>query len=221
MALTAFDQRALEISRSGAQRGRDSQSRRDQYRHGEREEEHRQIDRDILKAWQVRRRQGHQRVHTPEGRNDAEPSPCDGKQKRFGKELTHQPPSPRPQRRANAQFFLAGGGLRQEQVGHVGASDQQQKPYRSEQGQQRGTHLCGQRVSKRRDGYVRHHGVLAVLLLELSGDARKLGARLGRRDAAAQPPHHAPIVGTAAGQTFGELARHPNVTVERELEARW
>ena len=59
----------------------------------------------------------------------------------FGQRLPYQRPTAAAHRGAHGEFALAQGGADQQEVGDVGAGDQQQEDDGAHQGQQRGAHF--------------------------------------------------------------------------------
>ena len=101
----------------------------------EREEEHRQVERDLRFVRDRVRR--HERRESPAGRRRRAAVPSDAGGERedqaLGQQLPHQPPAARAERRADGHLALARRRPRQQQVRDVRARDQQQQPDRAEQ----------------------------------------------------------------------------------------
>src|SRR5260370_174213 len=88
--------------------------------------QHAGIERKIDRAIQKKRwPEGPQHIASPIRYQQTGQTAHQRKQGAFRQKLTHQPQPPSAHRRANAQLFLAFGGLREEQIGQVDARDQQ------------------------------------------------------------------------------------------------
>jgi len=82
------------------------------------------------------RQQGQQHSHAPIGECQTRQSADDGEDDGFGDQLRDQAPASGANRHPYRNFLSSRGGARQQQVGHVGAGDQQnQTNYRAQHGQ--------------------------------------------------------------------------------------
>ncbi len=138
----------------------------------------------------VFRRQTANAHHRGHGHQDSESATQRAQQHALRKRLLHQPPRGRPQRRADRHFPPAPGGTRQQQVGHVGAGDQQQKSHGHLQGHHSAPHR-GPHILHRYRKYARAESfVELVLRLQPLGDHRHFGTRLLHRHAVGQSREH-------------------------------
>ena len=110
------------------------------------------------------------------------------KHEALGRQLTHETPSPRAERRAKRHLVLPRRRAREQQVRHVGAGDEQDEPDGAEERHERRLRVLDDIVLERHDPDA-HVGRLVhgVLLPELPGDAVHLGLRLLERHARLQP----------------------------------
>ncbi|MDQ3137822.1 MAG: hypothetical protein M3Q93_09600 [Gemmatimonadota bacterium] len=157
-------------------------------RHREREEHHGRIDADLIHARQIRRIDRDQRPHSPEREEQAQASAGQRQQHALGQELTHEPLPAGAKRGPDGDLLRAGRGARQQQIGDVGACDQEHEPDGAQQHQQRGAHIpggprgerCGDQAPVGRIG-------VRVLTLELFGEGTDLGGCLLHRDTGPKP----------------------------------
>ncbi len=124
----------------------------------------------------------------------AEAAAQDGHHEALREKLSQQPPPPGAQRRPQGYLALPGQGPGQQEVGQVGAGDQEDEDHHAEQRQQQGPY-AGDEVGA--EGHEVHapalHG-LRVLLPQACLDPLHLGARLPERDALRKAADDVPLV---------------------------
>src|SRR6267143_3523417 len=203
---TPADLQNLVDVRAGGLDGRDdAEDQAGQKRDGDRKSKHAGIEREIDRTVEKKRRpEGPQDFASPEGYQQPGQSAEQRKHGAFGQKLPDQAGAPRAHRRANAQFFFAFGGLREQQIGQVDAGDQQHQADHAHQ------HAAGERklpplIDPQRRFVQRKefHGaalvVARILFLEAGGDGLHGRARLGNADLRLQAaddrePTEAPVI---------------------------
>src|SRR5262245_58562986 len=141
-----FDPRALP------RRSKTKNDRRRQ-RKEQREAERRQVERDLTHAREVRRQQSRQGVHAPPRQQQTEQAAGQSERQIFRQQLSQHPPARRAQSGAHRQLAPPRRRPRQQQVGDVGARDQQHAADRAEQQPERSARVADQ-VSLQRDDAV-------------------------------------------------------------------
>src|SRR5450432_372204 len=147
----------------------------------------------------VGRGQMHQRNEAPARNRNAEQAASQRKQKPFDKKLAHEPATGRANRSTDRQLSLAGGGLGEQEVRHIGAGNHEKEEHRTQQNKQGRTHVgagCSLKGDNRDFGDV---SVLPILLLDLPRDSSQFGMSLWERDAVAQASDTMPVMRSAAG----------------------
>ena len=86
---------------------------------------------------------------------------------------------------ANGEFTLAAGGADEEQIGDVGAGDEQDEADGSEQDEERGAHVADDAVAQGLDGeaFFGAHVAVGIAAAKLVGGELQLSVGLGERDA--------------------------------------
>ena len=125
------------------------------------------------------------------------------KRQAFGQQLAEEPGAPGAQRAADRHFLLPGHGAGKQQVGHVGAGDQQHQAHRGKHQDQRIARLADQVVVQRH-----HYGTdlvirIGIALLEAAGDRAEVGQSGLRRHARLQPSDGIGPMAAAVPKTLG------------------
>ena len=141
--------------------------------------------------------EGAERPHAPEGERQADGAARRGEQQALDQELAHDPPRARAEAGAHGDLTPAGGGSRQQQVGDVGAGDQQHGADGAQDEEQRRPHLARQLLRQRFGDDDRFR--------RLVGIARGLAPAL-EAEVVAEPRHLAPGVVDAA--SLAQAAQH-------------
>ena len=128
-ASPAFLERAVKVNARRGQGGSHTKDQARKCRQYQRESEHRQVQPNGMNARDIRRHQFHQYLGDPEGHAKAEGRTQAGEQHALSHPLTKQPKAPRAQSKADGNFLLAAGGAGQEQVGNIGAGDEQHETH--------------------------------------------------------------------------------------------
>ena len=167
--------------------GDDAEQESGPNRDDQRESDDRGIDRDVAEPWQRRRPDQHEEPQRGEG----EPKPQDAARERqdeaFDETLARDAAPAGAQRGANRELVLTSFGADQQQIGHVGARDQEHQANRREQDPQHVADAADDRLRQRHErGREAHAGKeLAVEpwrrgpLVQPDGDqAREIGVGL-------------------------------------------
>jgi hypothetical protein len=139
-------------------------------------------------------------------------------------ELTNDPPAPRAQGGADGHLAFAAGGAHEQQVGDVGAGDEQQEGHRSEHREQRRTDVAGERTLELLCGPAKVCIRLREILSQPFADRCHVAPRHFGRHARLEPGDgpdevRAPIL--RVGHPRLELERHPEVGPGRIGKRRW
>ncbi len=105
----------------------------------------------IRKPRDVAWRHQQQSAHAPSAQCESQHTADRRQQYTLGQKLANHPPAPGADGRPDRQLPLPHSRARQQQVGDVGTGDQQHKPHRSQQNQQRQPHVVHQGL------FHRHH----------------------------------------------------------------
>ena len=204
---TGFLQRGPQIGARGEQRGHDTDQGAGDERHPEGHEQHGRVWRHFLHARQVRRRQRDQRLHAPAHHDQPQQASGQCQQQTLRQRLLHQARPSGAERRPHRQFLLPAHAARQDEVGDVDASHQQDHRDTAGQDQQRRAdvthHLFVQRVDRGRPPLV---GV-GIRLFQARCGRGQSRARLLDADARLQPADRAEIVHVA--DEAARLIDHP------------
>ena len=149
--------------------------------------------------------------HTRECSQHAEAAADERKQERFSKKLANQTSARRTQRAANGELTLSRRGLREQQVGDIGAGNQEKKSHRSEQNEQRRASFAGDRVLQRDDHPIFEEIVvlLARGIVNAARNRADVRVRLLDRHAVAEAPDCNVVVRSPAGIFAVEIGRQP------------
>src|ERR1700691_4824937 len=157
-----------------------------QQRNAERERQHRSIHPDVLESRNIPRIHGAHDVQARARNSEARHTTKQSQQHALGQQLPRQPPPARPQRRADRHLFLAPCRAGEQQIRHVGASDQQHHRHRAQQHQQRLAHVAHHFVLQPHDVHA-ETGVAFVFFANPRGDHIDIGLRLLHRHARLEP----------------------------------
>jgi hypothetical protein len=194
-----------------------------------RECQHRGIDGDGIEARQVGRRDDPQFVDAEPRQSGAEERAEAGQHQRLGEHLARQAPPASTQSGAHRQLAGAQRRPHQQEIGHVGAGDQQKKNRRAHQRQDGRPDLRHQVLLHRLQPHMPiRRPFNGELPLRLGGEGVGFGLRLFERDARLQPADHPERDAVALGGVIGEARRGPDIGRpfhigigrEEQLEAR-
>jgi hypothetical protein len=115
-----------------SQRGRETEQQSGAQGHHQHEAEHRPVHPCLGQTRHVLRSEGGESLDRPVGHQDAERTPEAGQHQVFGQGLPQQVPSARADRRADRHLPPPRGALGEQQVGDVGAGDEQHEPDRAQ-----------------------------------------------------------------------------------------
>ena len=133
----------------------------------------------------------------------------------FGEELSREPPLPCAQRRAQREFPAPRERARQQQIGHVGARDQQHHSDSAEQQEQGSARVTRYLQGERLDTRIEPPFALRKLLFFPAGKRVQLRLGLARRNARSQPRHHRKV--RRAARLVGQIQRDPELRLSRKI----
>ena len=139
----------IDPPEAGRRSEAEENARRDREHDGE--EQDARIDGDRAQARHVFRLQRLNPAHAGGRHHDAEQAADRREEDALGQELLQQPAAARAQRRADRELFLTSEGAREQQVGDVGAGDQQDEADGAEQHQQRTADVADDLLVQRHD----------------------------------------------------------------------
>ena len=178
-------------------RDRAEQQARDN-RHGEGEQQHGEIDRDVVEPRQVAWRKRDQRAHGGRRETQARGTAHQAEDDAFGEQLVGDASATGAERRAHRQLLLTSFGAHQQQVRHIRAGDQQHHADRAHQHPQHRSDVADQIVLQQAESrlqlrVIEHLGAEAGecgKAAEADGNqTRDLGGRLIERRARFQACH--------------------------------
>jgi hypothetical protein len=191
--LAALPQSLGELHARHLQRRREPEQHARRQRNAQGEGERREVHADLLEAWQIGRRRGHQCRHAPARENEPDAPSDHAQQRTLSEKLSDQSRAPAADGRPHHHLAGSRRRPREEQVGDVRARNQEYKRDRPEQHVERRPRVPYDHVLKRQDDDGLVDVADRVLALETCGDRRHLGLRLFEPHVGAQPPDH-PIV---------------------------
>ena len=170
-------------------------------REPEREGEHRHVHADLGDARHVLAEEGDDEASTPRhGEDEPERAAREREHDRLGEELPDDARAARAERRAHRDLLAAPERPREDEVGDVGAGDQQHEADRAEQHEQRRPHVADEVLVERDD-----RGAPALVVLRdtapRAGPRSRSSARVRRAsvDAVLQAREHQEVVDAADG----------------------
>ncbi len=181
-AAAAGFERGVQIHFHGAPGRREAEQHAGGQRNAERKRQHRAVDADILQARDIAGIHGAHDHKAGRGNDQSGGAAEDRQQNALGQQLPHQPLPARTQRGADGDFLFASRRARQQQVGHVGAGDQQDQRDRAEQHQQRAAHVA-HHLLLQADHVHAEAGAALVFDADAAGDDVDIGLRLLHGDA--------------------------------------
>ena len=111
----------------------------------------------------------------------------------LGQQLADESLPARAERRADRDFLLPAGRAREQQIGDVGARDQQHERHRAEHDEHRDADVADDGLDER-DDVDRERAVAFVFLANARGDRRHVVLRLRHRHARLQPRHQVVVL---------------------------
>ncbi len=115
------------------QRGHDAEQQAGDRGDGDGRDKHAQVERDVHRTRDAIGHGTAQRLHDPPRDDDAKRRPDCRQDQTLDEELADQTPSAGPERRAHGNLALTSAGASEQQVGDVGAGDEEHDAYRGEQ----------------------------------------------------------------------------------------
>ncbi len=137
-ASTAFFQRLNQVDPGGSYRRCEAEEDRGDEGNPQCEPQDRQVHSDRFQTWYVTGIEGHQRLYSPVCHQKTHEPARQGKDQAFDEHLTDQSQPAGSHGSSHGDLLFAARGSRQEQIRHVGASDEEHE-----------TH-CGKKNQKRR-----------------------------------------------------------------------
>ena len=185
-------------------------------------EQHARVDRRGLGDRQPVGDEADQQRQCGEGQQDAGDAAADGQQQALGEQLADQPLAAGAHRRADGEFLAAGEGARQQQVGQIGATDQQHAERGAEQRGEQHARTPGEFVAQGVDAGADVFVLLGPGALHGGGDGVHFGLGGLECHAAAQFGEDADVVVGAVGEiVFAEAGGDPDLRVAgRKAETR-
>ena len=150
----SFLHRLGQIRLEQARGRRDAEDDRGHERDADGEQQHAPVDRRSGDAGNARRVPPGEEPHADPGERQAGGGADAGEHQALGQQLAHDPGRPRAERGAHRHLALARFRAREQQVGDVGAGDQQQEADRAEEQPDRAAHGADDFLAQRQ-----HHGV--------------------------------------------------------------
>ena len=216
----AFLERALQVRRRGVDRGREPEQHARQHRDDEGEDHHRPVDPDLVAARQVADVHRHQGAHAEVGQEQPHHAAGQRDDDALGEELPEQALPRGAERGAHRDLLRPRRGAGQQQVGHVGAGDEEHEPHRAEKDEQGGPDIAGGLEAQAGDVETPVRRVLVgVIPLELLGEGPHLALGLRHRHPGLHPRREVEILVGAAvvGHLIGpEHDRRPDLRVPVE-----
>ncbi len=200
-------QRVVHAARGQVQEGREAEDEAGEDGDGEREEEHGPVDRDFGRARDGVGVRGDEQAEPRLGQPDAGRRAGEREQRPLGHELGEQAAAARAERGADRELLLPRLRAREQQVGEVGARDEQHEPDGALQDPERGRHVADDVVLERVVAQPVRRGVRHVRVrrdrLPLAQHAVEVVAGLRQRDAILQPADQVERVAAAAAGMGG------------------
>ncbi len=185
-------------ARAGVLEHRDgAEQQADGQRQHEREPQRGKVEGDLGKPRQVAGGERHQQAQRAVGQAEPDDAAEHAEGDAFEQQLAGDPPGSGAQRGANRQLLLPRFGPDEEQVGDVGAGNEEHQPNRAHQHPQDGAHVADEvvleRADARRDARLLEHLDAAARERREAGERhrhqpRGVGGRLGDRGAWFEPP---------------------------------
>ena len=170
-------ERFAKVDACSLQRGHEAKDDAGNHRQDHREHRDGPFHANQLGAWQAGHCGTGEQRHAPRRDQQANAGADARQHHALDNQLADEAPASGAHRGADGHLLLAAHGPRQQQVGHVGAGDEQHQRDRAQQQEQRRPHVLHHLILERR-----HHGAhvairFGELLLECERDALQLGTR--------------------------------------------
>ncbi len=177
----------------------------------QREEQDRKAERDLGFRWQrVRRKQRDDDLDEHDGEHDADSTAGCTEQQAFDQQLAHDGPRRRADGGPHGQFPLSHGATGQQQVGDVGAGNQQQEGHGAQQQPQPLLRAVADEViAEWLDTRAPVGAVVAAAAFDRARHRVEVRVGLGDRDATFQPAHHVEKRDVVAGLAGCDRQRQP------------
>ena len=124
-AAAAFLERGRQPRAREAQHGNEAEEDTREERDAQREGQHDGVDADLVEARQVLRPDCREQADAGRGEPEAAETAEEAEREALGQQFGGQPPPARAERRADGQLLLSPLGAHEEEVGDVGAGDEQ------------------------------------------------------------------------------------------------
>ena len=219
-AASAGFERAVEVDADRRQGGGEAEEDAGGYRNQECKGEHGAVDADFLEARDVARVHAADDEEAGLGHQQAENAAEDSDQDAFGEELADEAGPAGAEGGADGDFFLASGGAGEQEVGDVGAGDEQHEADRAEQHEHGAADIAYDHFLDADDGHA-EGAVPLAFDAHATGDGVDFGLGLLDRDAGLEAGHEVVVFVAAAHvldnhsfhlskETRAYLAEHPN-----------
>ena len=173
---TAFPQHELRIAPRGAQRRHDAEEEARQDRHANREDNHRNIERDFCRSRQLTRAQGKQPDQCNLGQHETDDSADGGQHETLCEQLPNQSAASRAECQPHGDLTPAAHRTRQLQARDVHARQQQNQPNGAKQHQKTLAYRAHDDIGQWNDGRRTPGAILGILLCKPGGDRHHLRA---------------------------------------------
>ena len=165
------------------------------------------VDADVLRARQDGLAEGIERPHGQPGQDERERAPAEGEHDALGEELSEHAPPAGADRDAHGDLPPPRRRARHQQVGQVGARDEEHEDDGSEQDEHGAPHVFHERGLERLR-LRRRPLVLGVLGDDLLGQAMEVRSGAGRGGLGEEPPDHGQEVVVVRVQVVAGRERH-------------
>ena len=185
---TAAPQRVVEVGAAREEHRHEAEEEpggeRDRHRHGE----DAPVDADGGGARKIERQEREDGARAPGGDEEPEPAAEEREEKALGEELPEEPLAPGAEGDADRELAGPAARAREEEVGHVGAGDEEDERDRAEEDEEERPHVSDHRVGERHQARAGALVGVGIGEGETARDAVEVGLRLRDRHAGSQPP---------------------------------
>ena len=152
-AVAAFLERGVQVGARGADGGRQAEENAGEQRDAEGEEQHAPVEPDGGSAFankgQVGGADGEQGANADVADKKAEDASAEREHEALGEQLANDADAAGTHGSADGELPLAAGGTHEQQIGDVGAGDEQDEAHSSEQNEQRGAGVGNDGIAQR------------------------------------------------------------------------
>ena len=211
-------ERGVEIDARRAQRRREAEEDAGANRDGKGEDEHRGVEPNRFEPRDVARVDRPDDLQRDLGDRQAGGAAENAEQHALGQQLADEAFPARAERRPDGDLFLPAGGAGEQQIGDVGARDQQDERHGAEHDEHRDAEVADDGLDER-DDVDRERAVAFVFLPDPRRDPRHVVPRLRHRHAWLQPRHQVVVFVSAPRDGVGaerQRQEHVHLTDARD-----